>query len=257
MINLKSKGEIELLREANILVSRTLAEVGKNIKEGVSTLDLDKLAEEFIRDNGAIPAFKGYGDFPGTLCTSVNDVVVHGIPSPKKVLSQGDIVSIDCGTIKNGFYGDSAYTFTVGEIAESVSALLRATKEALFEGIRSAKVGNRIGDVSYAVQSYCEARGYTVVREMVGHGIGRHLHEEPQVPNYGRRGTGPKIVDGMVFCIEPMINLGARQIKFDDDGWTCRTRDGKPSAHFELCIAIVEGKADILSTFSFIEEAGL
>lgn len=245
------------MREANLLVSRTLALVGENIKEGVSTAQLDRLAEEYIRAQGAIPAFKGYGDFPATLCTSINDVVVHGIPSEETVLKAGDIVSIDCGTIKNGFYGDSAYTFCVGEIAESSASLLRATKEALFEGIRSAKVGNRIGDVSYAVQNYCEAQGFTVVREMVGHGIGRALHEDPQVPNFGRRGTGPKIVDGMVICIEPMINLGARQIKFDNDGWTCRTRDGKPSAHFELCIAIVDGKADALSTFSFIEELGL
>lgn len=254
MIKLKTREEIELLREANQLVSRTLALVGQNIKEGVSTLDLDKLAEEFIGDNNALPAFKGYGGFPGTLCTSVNDVVVHGIPSDKQVLRQGDIVSIDCGTIRNGFYGDSAYTFTVGEIVDSTENLLRVTKEALYKGIAAAKVGNRIGDISHAVQSHCEAHHFTVVREMVGHGIGRHLHEEPQLPNYGRRGTGLKIEEGMVLCIEPMINLGVRQVKFDPDGWTCRTKDGRPSAHFELCIAIVNGEADILSTFSYIEE---
>lgn len=253
MIKLKTKEEIELIREANQLVSRTLALVGQNIKEGVSTADLDKLAEEFIRDNGALPAFKGYGGFPGTLCTSLNDVVVHGIPNQKTVLRNGDIVSIDCGTIRNGFYGDSAYTFGVGEIASSTEALLRVTKEALYKGIESTKVGNRIGDISYSVQSHCEAHGYTVVREMVGHGIGRNLHEEPQLPNYGRRGTGTKIENGMVLCIEPMINLGVRGIIFDSDGWTCRTRDGKPSAHFELCVAVVDGEADILSTFSFIE----
>lgn len=241
------------MRISNMLVGRTLALVGEHIKEGVTTAELDKLAEQFIRDNGAIPAFKGYGGFPGSLCTSVNEVVVHGIPSDKTVLRNGDIVSIDCGTIINGFVGDSAYTFTVGEIAESTARLLRVTREALYEGIASAKVGNRIGDVSYAVQSHCSASGFGIVREMVGHGIGRVMHEEPQVPNYGRSGTGPKIVEGMVICIEPMITEGAHNVVFEKDGWTCRTRDRKPAAHFEHCVAIVEGRAEILSSFDFIE----
>ncbi len=253
MIILKTREEIELMREANLLVGRTLGEVSKYIKEGVSTLELDRIAEEFIRDNGAVPGFKGYGGFPGTLCTSINDVVVHGIPSEKAVLKNGDIVSLDCGTIKNGFNGDSAYTFAVGEIAPEVSDLLRVTKEALFKGIEQATKGARIGDVSAAVQKHAEKAGFSVVREMVGHGIGRHLHEEPQVPNFGRKGTGTKIEEGLVICIEPMINLGVKTLRFEDDGWTCRTRDGKHSAHFEHCIAIVDGKADILSSFSFIE----
>ncbi len=254
MIKLKSREEIELMREANQLVGKTLGEVAKHIKEGVSTAELDRIAEEFIRDNGAIPAFKGYGDFPGTLCTSINDVVVHGIPSPDAVLKCGDIVSIDCGTIKNGFFGDSAYTFTVGAVKQEVTDLLRVTKEALFRGIESAKVGNRIGDISHAIQTHTEKHGYGVVREMVGHGIGTSLHESPQVTNYGRRGTGTKIEEGLVICIEPMITLGRYAIKFDDDGWTCRTQDAKPAAHFEHCIAIVDGQADILSTFSYIEQ---
>ncbi len=254
MIELKSREEIELMREANLIVSRTHAEVAKHIREGVTTAELDKIAEEFIRDNGAIPGFKGYGGFPGTLCVSINDVVVHGIPSTKTVLRSGDIVSVDCGAIKNGFNGDSAYTFAVGEIAPELSELLRVTKEALFKGIEAAVVGNRIGDVSAAVQNHAEKAGFSVVREMVGHGIGRHLHEEPQVPNFGRKGTGPKVVEGMVFCIEPMINVGTKMIKFDNDGWTCRTRDAKYSAHYEHCVAIVDGKPDVLSSFSFIEE---
>lgn len=233
MIEIKTREEIELMRISNLLVGRTLALVGQNIKEGVSTAALDKLAEEFIRDNGAIPAFKGYGGFPASLCTSVNEVVVHGIPSEKTVLKNGDIVSIDCGTFINGFVGDSAYTFSVGEIAESTAHLLRVTKEALYEGIAAAKVGNRIGDVSHAVQSHCAAAGFGIVREMVGHGIGRVMHMEPQVPNFGRRGTGPKIVDGMVICIEPMITQGAHNVVFESDGWTCRTRDRKPAKRVE------------------------
>lgn len=257
MIKLKTREEIELMRVSNQLVGQTLGEVAKYIKEGVSTLELDRIAEEFIRDNGAIPGFKGYGDFPGTLCTSINDVVVHGIPSSKAVLKDGDIVSLDCGTIKNGFYGDSAYTFKVGEVAPETQALLTVTKEALFKGIEQAKIGARIGDVAAAVQLHAESAGFSVVREMVGHGIGRNLHEDPQVPNYGRKGAGPKIVEGLVICIEPMINMGVKTLRFDNDGWTCRTRDGKPSAHFEHCIAIVDGKADILSSFSFIEDLGL
>ncbi|MEG0814843.1 MAG: type I methionyl aminopeptidase [Mucinivorans sp.] len=253
MIKLKNREEIELMRISNLLVGKTLALVGEHIKEGVTTLELDRLAEEFIRDNGAVPAFKGYGGFPASLCTSINEVVVHGIPSAKQVLRNGDVVSIDCGTFINGFVGDSAYTFAVGEIAEATASLLRVTKEALYKGIATAQVGKRIGDVSYAVQQHCEKAGYSVVREMVGHGCGRVMHEDPQVPNYGRPGSGPKIVEGMVICIEPMINLGARNVVFEEDGWTCRTKDRKPAAHFEHCIAIVDGKADILSSFSFIE----
>ncbi|MEG0602066.1 MAG: type I methionyl aminopeptidase [Mucinivorans sp.] len=253
MIKLKNREEIELMRISNLLVGKTLALVGQHIKEGVSTLELDRLAEEFIRDNGALPAFKGYGGFPASICASVNEVVVHGIPSAKQVLKNGDVVSIDCGTFINGFVGDSAYTFAVGEIDEAKASLLRVTKEALYKGIATAQVGKRIGDVSYAIQQHCQKAGYSVVREMVGHGCGRVMHEDPQVPNYGRQGSGPKIVEGMVICIEPMINLGAREVVFEEDGWTCRTKDRKIAAHFEHCIAIVDGKADILSSFSFIE----
>lgn len=252
-MNLKTQEEIELLRISNELVSRTLAEVGKNIKEGVTTLELDRIAEEFIRDNGALPGFKGYGGFPATLCISVNEVVVHGIPSDY-VLKNGDIVSVDCGTIVNSFYGDSAYTFGVGEISKEKQMLLRVTKEALYKGIDAAKVGGRIGDISAAVQEHCQKHGLTVVREMVGHAIGRNLHEEPQLPNYGKRGSGPKLQEGMVLCLEPMINLGNRNVTFERDGWTVRTTDRKPSAHFELCFALTASGTDVLSTFKYIEE---
>ncbi len=247
MITLKTNEEIEILREANQIVASTLAEIAKHIKDGITTEQLDKIAEEFIRSKDAIPAFKGYGGFPATLCTSVNDVVVHGIPSKNTVLRNGDIVSVDCGAIKNGFVGDSAYTFPVGEITEELKKLRKITKEALFKGIDQVRVGARIGDISYAIQNHAESNGFAVVREMVGHGIGRDLHEEPQIPNYGRRGTGQKIVNGMVICIEPMINIGVKNIKFDNDGWTCRTRDGKASAHFEHCIAVQNDTATILS----------
>lgn len=253
MIFLKTEEEIELLRENNLLVCKTLAEVAKAIRPGVTTAELDRLAEEFIRDNGAVPAFKGYGGFPATLCTSVNDQVVHGIPSDKVILKDGDIISVDCGTFKYGFVGDSAYTFAVGEISEEVRRLLQTTKESLFKGIEKAIHGNRIGDIGNAVQSYCEERGYSVVREMVGHGVGRKMHEAPEVPNYGRRGVGPMLKTGMTICIEPMINLGRKELIFERDGWTTRTADGKPSAHFENAVAIAKGKADILSDFSIIE----
>lgn len=253
MIFLKTEEEIELLRENNLLVCKTLAEVAKIIRPGVTTAKLDRLAEEFIRDNGAEPAFKGYGGFPATLCTSVNDQVVHGIPSDKVVLKDGDIVSVDCGTFKYGFVGDSAYTFAVGEISEEVQQLLKTTKESLFKGIEKAVHGNRIGDIGNAVQSYCEERGYSVVREMVGHGVGRKMHESPEVPNYGRRGVGAMLKTGMTICIEPMINLGRKELIFERDGWTTRTIDGKPSAHFENAVAVAKGKADILSDFSIIE----
>jgi len=223
------------------------------IRPGISTLELDRKAEEFIRDNGAVPAFLGYNGFPNTLCTSVNSVVVHGIPSNYQ-LKEGDIVSVDCGVLLNNYYGDSAYTFTVGEVSEDIRKLLRVTKESLFKGIEQAVEGKRTGDIGYAIQSYCESHGYSVVREMIGHGIGRNLHEPPEVPNYGRRGNGVLLKKGMVICIEPMINMGTKNIYIEDDGWTVRTKDNKPSAHFELAVAIDKGKADVLSTFEFIEE---
>ena len=253
MIYLKTDEEIELLREANLLVGMTLGEVAKWIKPGISTLRLDAIAEEFIRDHGAIPGFKGYGGFPSTICASGNDKVVHGFPSEYE-LREGDIISVDCGAVKNGFNGDSTYTFCVGEVAPEVLALLKTTKESLYVGIEHAVAGKRLGDISESIQSYCEARGYSVVREMCGHGVGRHLHEDPEVPNYGRRGTGPLLKNGMVIAIEPMINLGKRHIVIERDGWTTRTRDGKPSAHFEHTIAIRPGKADILSSFAYVEE---
>ena len=253
MIFLKTEEEIELLRESNLLVCKTLAELAKVIQPGVTTAQLDKLAEEFIRDNGAIPAFKGYCGFPASLCTSVNDQVVHGIPSDKVILKDGDIVSVDCGTFKNGFVGDSAYTFAVGEISDEVKLLLETTKESLFKGIEQAVEGRRLGDLGYAIQNHCEMRGYSVVREFVGHGVGRKMHEAPEVPNYGSRGRGPMLKTGMTLCIEPMINLGKRDIIVERDGWTTRTRDGKPSAHFENAVAVAKGKANILSDFTIIE----
>lgn len=255
MIFVKTAEEIELLRESNQLVGKTLGELAKHIRPGISTLELDRIAEEFICSHGALPGFKGYGGFPNTLCISVNDVVVHGIPSAKCILKEGDIVSVDCGTLKNGFYGDSAYTFEVGEVSEKVRKLLRVTKESLYKGIEKVMAGMRIGDIGHAVQSWCEASGFSVVREMVGHGVGRDLHEEPQVPNYGRQGQGVKLQEGMVIAIEPMINLGKRYVFQDNDGWTIRTRDKKPAAHFEHTVAVGKKGADILSTFEFIEQA--
>ncbi len=254
MIYLKTQDEIELLRQSNLLVSRTQAELAKIIQPGVTTAKLDKIAEEFIRDHGAIPSFKGYSGFPASICASVNSEIVHGIPSEKVVLKDGDIISIDCGTFMNGFCGDSAYTFQVGDVKQEIVDLLNATKESLFKGIEAAQDGKRVGDIGYAVQSYCEDRGYSVVREMVGHGLGKKMHEDPQVPNYGRRGTGTMLRSGMVICIEPMINMGKKELLFEKDGWTTRTKDGLPSAHFEHAIAICKGKADILSDFSIIEE---
>lgn len=254
MIFLKTDEEIELLRISNLMVARALAEVAKEIKEGVTTLQLDKIAEQYIRDNGGIPAFLNYNGFPNTLCTSINEQVVHGIPSNKTVLKNGDIVSVDCGVLKNGFYGDSAYTFTIGKVNSEVVQLLKTTKEALYKGIETAVEGKRLGDIGYAVQSYCEKQGYSVVREMVGHGVGRNLHEAPDVPNYGKQGTGKILKSGMVIAIEPMINLGRRELVMERDGWTTKTIDHKPSAHFEHTVAIRNGKADILSSFEFLEE---
>mgnify|MGYP001276931735 CR=1 FL=1 len=253
MISIKTTEEIEKLRLSNLLVSRTLAEVARYIKEGVTTEKLDRIAEEFIRDNRGKPGFLGYRGYPNTLCTSVNSQIVHGIPSGYE-LQDGDIVSVDCGVILNGYYGDSAYSFQVGEISEAVRKLLEITKQSLLLGIEKVVPGNRIGDIGYAIQTFCEGEGYSVVRELVGHGIGKRLHEEPEVPNYGRRGTGVKLQKGMVFCIEPMINMGKRHIFQENDGWTIRTADNMPSAHFELAVAVDQDKADILSTFSYIEE---
>lgn len=254
MIYLKTDEEIALMRESNLLVGKTLGEIARWIAPGITTLRLDQIAEEFIRDNGGVPGFKGYGGFPFTLCISVNENIVHGFPS-SYVLREGDIVSVDCGAIVGGYNGDSAYTFPVGEIAPEVMALLKTTKESLYLGIEKAVAGNRIGDISNAVQTYCESRGYSVVRELCGHGIGRKLHEDPEVPNYGRRGCGPLLKKGMCIAIEPMINLGSRNIVIERDGWTTRTRDRKPSAHYEHTVAITQdGAADILSSFDYIEE---
>lgn len=254
MIYLKTDEEIELMRIANLLVGRTLAEVAKLIAPGVSTKALDKRAEEFIRDNGATPAFLGYNGFSGTLCVSVNDQVVHGIPSEKIILKEGDIVSVDCGAKISGFTGDSAYTFAVGEIEPEVMNLLEVTKEALYIGIDQAIAGNRTGDIGVAIQHYCQERGFHVVRELTGHGIGRSLHEAPEVPNYGKRGIGTQLKAGMCICIEPMINIGSKNVVQERDGWTIRTKMRKPSAHFEHCVAITDGKPDILSSFDFIAE---
>lgn len=250
---MKTDEEIELLRASNLLVARTLGEVAKHIRVGVSTLELDRIAESFIRDHGAIPGFLNYNGFPNTLCTSVNDQVVHGIPNSNE-LKEGDIVSVDCGVLLNGYFGDSAYTFAVGKVSDEVEKLLKITKESLLKGIEMAVDGNRIGDIGYAIQTYCEEFGYSVVREMVGHGIGRNLHEAPEVPNYGKRGYGPKLKSGMVIAIEPMINMGKRYIVQENDGWTIRTSDKLPSAHFEHTVAIGKDKADILSSFLFVEE---
>ncbi len=253
MLYLKTDEEVGLLRESNLLVSKTLAEIAGHIQPGVTTLFLDNLAETYIRDNGGIPAFKGYGGFPKTLCTSVNDEVVHGIPSAY-ALKPGDIVSVDCGVILNGYYGDSAYTFAVGEISEDVRRLIDYTRASLEEGVREAIAGNRVGDISNAVQRKAESGGYSVVRELVGHGLGKRLHEPPEVPNYGKRGSGPKMEKGLVICVEPMINLGKKETIQMRDGWTIKTVDGRPSAHFEYAVAVNKGEPDVLTTFKFIEE---
>ncbi|MDR0863473.1 MAG: type I methionyl aminopeptidase [Candidatus Symbiothrix sp.] len=253
MIYLKTDEEIELMRVANRLVGATLAEVAKNIAVGVTSLQLDKIAEEFIRDHGAIPLFKGYNGFPNALCISINENVVHGIPGAYQ-LKEGDVVSVDCGAKINGYCGDSAYTFEVGEVAPEVKKLLQTTKEALYVGISNAVEGKRVGDIGNAIQTYCESRGYGVVRELVGHGIGKDMHEAPEVPNYGKKGYGPLLKSGMCIAIEPMINRGTKNVKFEKDKWTVRTADRKPSAHFEHTVAIRPGKADILSTFDLIDQ---
>lgn len=241
------------MKESALIVGKTLAEVAKLIRPGVSLKTLDSVAETFIRDNGAIPSFKGYDGYPASLCLSVNEVVVHGIPTNRE-LQDGDIVSVDCGAYKNGFHGDYCYTFEVGHVAEEIHNLCLRTKESLYKGIEQAVEGNRIGDIGYAVQSYVESYGYSVVREMIGHGCGRRMHEKPDVPNYGTKGSGPKLKKGMVICIEPMINLGVRNIRIDRDGWTTRTMDGQPSAHFEHMVAIRENGSELLSTYQYIEE---
>jgi methionyl aminopeptidase len=254
MIILKTREEIELMRESALSVSRTLGMLAKEIKPGVTSLYLDKLAEEHIRDNGGIPGFKGLYGFPNTLCMSLNAAVVHGIPTDIP-MEEGDIISVDCGVLKNGYYGDHAYTFAVGEIKPEVQRLLDVTKESLYIGIEQFKAGNRIGDISWDIQNHAEKNGFGVVRELVGHGLGKKMHEDPEVPNYGKRGDGPKLKDGMVIAIEPMINMGTRNIKQLKDGWTILTADKKPSAHFEHDVALVDGKPDILSTFKYIEDA--
>lgn len=254
MIYIKTREEIELMREAALTVSRALGIVAKEVKPGVTPKYLDKLAEDYIRDSGGVPAFKGYRGFPATLCISVNEAVVHGIPNDKP-LKEGDIISVDCGVKKNGFYGDHAYSFAVGEIRPELQKLLQVTKECLYKGIEQCVAGNRIGDISFTIQQHAEKNGYGVVRELVGHGLGKSLHEDPEVPNYGKRGDGPKLKDGMVLAIEPMINLGKKNIRQLNDGWTIITADGLPSAHFEHDVAIIDGKPEILSTFAFVEEA--
>ena len=254
MIIVKTSEEIELMRESALIVSKTLGMLASEVKPGVTTLQLDTLAESFIRDHGAVPGFLGLYDFPNSLCMSPNAQVVHGIPNDTPLV-EGDIISIDCGALKNNFYGDHAYTFAVGEVTPEIQKLLDVTKESLYVGIRQFKAGNRVGDVGYAIQKYTEDHGYGVVRELVGHGLGSKMHEDPEMPNYGKRGRGKKFVDGMVVAIEPMINMGTRRIKQLKDGWTILTADGKPSAHFEHDVALVDGKPELLSTFKYIYEA--
>ena len=249
----KSLEEVELIRESSLLVSKTLAEVAKIIKPGITTLALDKMAYEFIKDNGAIPAFLNYGGFPNSLCISPNEQVVHGFPNDH-VIKEGDLISVDCGVIKNNYFGDSAYTFSIGEVDAEKQKLCKVTQECLKLAIEKAVVGMRIGDIAFAVQHHAETNGFGVVRELVGHGVGVKLHEKPEVPNYGKRGSGIKLEEGMVIAIEPMINAGKPGVKFWSDGWTVTTIDNKPSAHFEHTVAIKKGKADVLSTFSLIEE---
>ncbi len=254
MIVIKTREEIELMRESALIVSKTLGMLAAEVQPGVTTLQLDKLAEEYIRDHGAEPGFLGLYDFPNTLCMSPNAQVVHGIPN-NTPLQEGDIISIDCGALKNDFYGDHAYTFAVGEIDPATTQLLEITRASLYKGIAELKVGNRVGDVGYAIQQFTEAEGYGVVRELVGHGLGKKMHEDPEMPNYGRRGKGKKLIEGMVVAIEPMINMGTHRIKQLRDGWTILTQDGKPSAHFEHDVAIIDGKPEILSTFKYIHKA--
>jgi len=252
MIYLKSIAEVEIIRESSLLVSATLAEVATFLKPGITSLQVDALAETFIRDNKAVPSFKNYKGYPFATCISINDAVVHGFPN-KSILKEGDIVSVDVGVYKNGFHGDSAYTFAIGKIPEDVQKLMAATRASLYMGIEKAIAGNRVGDIAFAVQDYAEKqRGYGVVRELVGHGLGKQLHEDPQVPNFGKKGTGTKLKEGMVIAIEPMVNLGTKDVFYDADGWTVRTKDGKPSAHYEHNVCVKKNTADVLSSFDNI-----
>ena len=253
MIYYKTEEEINLIRKSSLLVAKTHAEIAELIKPGITTIALDKIAEEFIRDNGGTPAFKGYGGFPNTLCMSPNEQVVHGIPNARQ-LSDGEILSVDCGVLMDGFYGDSAFTYTVGSVDDKIKKLLKVTKESLYKGIEMAVSGNRIGDIGYAIQKHAESFGYGVVRELVGHGLGKSLHESPEVPNYGRKGEGILLREGLVIAVEPMINMGNKQVMQHNDGWTITTFDKKPSAHFEHTIVVRKGKAEILSSFKKIEE---
>lgn len=254
MIIPKTREQIEIMRESALLVSKTLGLIATQIGPGVTTLHLDKIAEEFIRDNGGIPGFKGLYGFPNSLCVSPNAQVVHGIPN-NNPLQEGDVISVDCGVFKNGYYGDHAYSFEIGEVAQEVKLLLQVTKESLYVGIREFKKGNRVEDVGNAIQTYCESRGYSVVRELVGHGLGTKMHEDPEMPNYGKRGRGKLFIEGMTVAIEPMINLGTKNTKHLKDGWTILTADGKPSAHFEHNVALIDGKPEILSTFKYVYDA--
>jgi methionyl aminopeptidase len=252
MIIIKTNAEIELIRQSSLLVSATLSEVAAFLKPGLTTLQIDKMADDFIRDNGATPSFKNYKGYPFATCISVNDAVVHGFPG-KHILKAGDIISVDVGVYKNGFHGDSAYTFAIGEVAPEVIKLMAVTRESLYKGIEKAVAGNRVGDIAHAIQEYTEKKhGYGVVRELVGHGLGRHLHEDPQVPNFGKKGSGPKLKENSVIAIEPMINLGTKDVYYDVDGWTVRTKDGKPAAHYEHTVCIRKNKADVLSSFEGI-----
>ena len=253
MIYYKTEEEIDLIRRSSLLVAKTHAEIAELIKPGITTIALDKIAEEFIRDNGGIPAFKGYGGFPNTLCMSPNEQVVHGIPN-ERALADGEILSVDCGVMMDGFYGDSAFTYTVGKVNDKIKKLLEVTKESLYKGIEMAVSGNRIGDIGYAIQKHAESFGYGVVRELVGHGLGKSLHESPEVPNYGRKGQGILLREGLVIAVEPMINMGKKEVTQHNDGWTITTFDNKPSAHFEHTIVVRKGKAEILSSFKEIEE---
>ncbi|WP_114751419.1 type I methionyl aminopeptidase [Pleomorphovibrio marinus] len=253
MIHYKTEEEVAIIKESAEILGKAHGEVAKHVKEGVKTSFLDKIAEEYIRDHDGVPSFKGYNGFPSSLCISVNEVVVHGFPG-EYVLKDGDIISIDCGVFHQGFHSDCAYTYPVGEVSPSVVALLKTTKESLYRGIENAVFNNRTGDIGHAIQKFVEAKGYTVVRELVGHGLGRNLHESPEVPNYGKRGSGPLLKEGMVLAIEPMVNLGTRNVVQERDGWTIRTADRKPSAHYEHTVAIFKDRTEVLTTHQYIEE---
>ena len=255
MMIYKTNEQVELMRQSALLVSKTLTEIAGTLKPGITTLSIDRKVGEFIRDHQAIPSFLNYNGYPFNSCISVNDVVVHGFPGPKELV-EGDIISVDIGVVLNGWHGDHAYTFAIGDPGEEVMKLIQVTKESLYKGIEKAVAGNRIGDIAFAIQEHTERKnGYGVVRELVGHGLGKNLHEDPQVPNYGKRGSGPKLKEGLVLAIEPMINMGTRDVYTEDDGWTVRTNDGKPSVHFEHDVCVRKGKADILSDYSIIERA--